>query len=294
LHDLNDAPINYPRGIMSIIHDMPAEQYHATDAVSNGMLTAMAESPYHCWAKFHNPNRPQSGPTPAMKAGTLLHTALLEPWNMGGYVVRPDDVDPRTKAGKEWAAMHAGLGIITAEQHDTVKQQIKAIHAVPTLHELLCTAGAVAESSVFWVDAATGLNCRARPDLMVTNGRRVTVLDVKSTADASPDGFGKSTAKFGYHRQAAHYTNGIEAQGLTVDAFVFATVTSSYPFIAVAYVLDAEAAAQGFEEAAELLDLYGTCKAANNWPAYGQGLQPLSLPKWAQRSNEIEVTYAPL
>jgi exodeoxyribonuclease VIII len=280
---------------MSIIYDMPAEQYHANDAVSNGMLTAMAESPFHCWAKFHNPDRPNSGPTPAMKAGTLLHTALLEPWNMGGYVVRPDDVDPRTKAGKEWAATHEGREIISAEQHDTVRQQITAIHAVPELHMLLTSGVTVAESSVFWKDAATGLQCRARPDLMTDPTRKhVTVLDVKSTADASPDGFGKSTAKFGYHRQAAHYTNGIEAQGLTVDAFVFATVTSSYPFIAVAYVLDAEAAAQGFEEVAELLDLYGTCKAANNWPAYGQGLQPLSLPKWAQRSNEIEVTYAPL
>jgi len=277
---------------MSIIHDMPAEQYHATDAVSNGMLTAMAESPFHCWSKFHNPNRPKSGPTPAMKAGTLLHTALLEPHMMGAYVVRPDDVDMRTKACKEWAATHEGREIISAEQHDTVRQQIKAIHAVPDLHMLLTSRFTVAESSVFWQDAATGLQCRARPDLMTDpTCKHVTVLDVKSTADASPDGFGKSAAKFGYHRQAAHYTNGIEAQGLTVDAFVFATVTSSYPFIAVAYVLDAEAAAQGFEEVAELLDLYGTCKAANNWPAYGSGLQPLSLPKWAQRSNEIEVSY---
>lgn len=280
---------------MSIIYDMPAEQYHATDAVSNGMLTAMAESPFHCWSKFHNPDRPQFGPTAAMKAGTLLHTALLEPWNMGGYVVRPDDVDARTKAGKEWLASHAGREIITAEQHETVKQQIKAIHAEPTLHMLLTSGFTVAESSVFWQDAATGLQCRARPDLMTDPTRKhVTVLDVKSTADASPDGFGKSAAKFGYHRQAAHYTNGIEAQGLTVDAFVFATVTSSYPFIAVAYILDAEAAAQGFEEVAELLDLYGTCKATGNWPAYGSGLQPLSLPKWAQRSNELEIGYAPL
>jgi exodeoxyribonuclease VIII len=280
---------------MSIINDMPAAQYHGSDAVSNSMLTAMAESPYHCWASFISPERPQRAATDAMKAGTLLHTALLEPHLMGAYAVRPDDIDARTKAGKEWAASHNGREIITQEQHDTVRQQIKALRSVQVIDDLLKSRHQAAETSVFWVDKETGLQCRARPDFMAYNGLHcVTVLDVKSTKDASPDGFGKSAAKFGYHRQAAHYTNGIEAQGLTVDAFVFATVTSSYPFIAVSYVLDAEAAAQGFQEVAELLDLYATCKATNNWPAYGQGLQPLSLPKWAQRSNEIEVSYAPI
>lgn len=277
---------------MTIIYDMPADEYHRSSAVSNSMLSAMHESPYHCWAKYINPNRPSAESTPAMKAGTLLHTALLEPWNMGGYVVKPDDIDMRTKAGKEWGATYAGLTIITQDQHETTSSQIKAIHAVPLLHDLLCRQGNAAEASVFWDDAATGMPCRARPDLMTDpTKKRVTVLDVKTTRDASPDGFGRAVAEYGYHRQAAHYTNGLEANGFEVEAFVFAVVTNSYPFVAVAYILDQASAAQGFEEVAELLDLYRNCERAGTWPAFGDGLQPLSLPKWAQRSNEIEVSY---
>ena len=73
--------------------------------------------------------------------------------------------------------------------------------------------------------------------------------------------------------------------------FVFAVVSTAYPFLATAYVLDDETEAQGHDEVAELLELYEQCQRTNYWPGFGPGYQVVSLPKWARREIETEVSY---
>jgi exodeoxyribonuclease VIII len=151
-----------------------------------------------------------------------------------------------------------------------------------------------AEASVFWRDESSGVECRARPDWLhrpTGKGRDIICLDLKTTVDAAPDAFSRSINTYGYHRQAAHYTAGLEAEGFRVVSFVFAVVTSSAPFVSVAYVLDDATISQAEQERAELLDTYARCNSANEWPAYGAGLQLIGLPAWARRAEEIEVGY---
>ena len=205
------------------------------------------------------------------------------------YVQIPDGIDFRTKDGKAWRDAHADLTLISADQMALALAQRDALLAHPVIRDLL--EGSVSEATVTWVDQATGLKCRARPDAMKREGKRASVLDLKTATDASPDGFSRSIASFGYHRQRAHYTSGIEANRLHVESFVFAVVSSTWPICAMAYVLDDEAEAQGADEVAELLDLFKNCQASGHWPTYGEGLQLIGLPKWAKRSNEIEVSY---
>jgi hypothetical protein len=275
---------------MPIKYDMTAADYHAAPGVSNSMLNDLHKSPFHCWAMHINPRRPVREQTAPMMLGTLAHTAILEPGAMDDrYVVRPDDIDARTKAGKEWIAAQ-DRSIITLDQEGAAQKQRAAVLAVPELAEILKRGRA--ESSVFWNDATTGLDCRCRPDwLTKASSGKAIVLDLKTTADASADAFGRSIWTYGYHRQAAHYTAGIEAQGIEVEAFVFAVVTNSYPFVAAAYVLDEDSLAQGQEEISELLDLYANCQRSGSWP-FATGYQIASLPKWARRNLEIEVSYA--
>lgn len=257
--------------------------------VSNSLLSDLAKSPFHCWALNFAPNRPERTETASMKAGTLAHCLILEPDTVTErYVVQPLDLDPRTKAGKEWTAAQSRV-IVTGEQMKTAEEQRAAVMAVPELASILTMPG-VAESSVFWTDQETGLSCMCRPDWLV-DGPEVICLDLKTSADAMPDGFGKSCASFGYHRQAAHYSNGLRANGLEVDLFVFAVVSSAYPFIAAPYVLDADSYAQGEEEIAELMTLFKQCKDTEKWPAFGDGYQVASLPRWARREIGSEIAY---
>jgi len=150
----------------------------------------------------------------------------------------------------------------------------------------------VSEASIFWTDSDTGLVCRARPDwLQRSTPKTATVLDIKTIADLSPESVAKSIANYGYHRQQAHYSNGVESLGIKVDAFVFGFVSGSYPYLAAAYVLDEETAAQGQDEVAGLLMHYAECQRTGKWPAFGDTYNLIGLPAWARQSNEIEVSY---
>jgi len=273
---------------IGIHHGVPADEYHADDSVSNTMLSAMDKSPAHCFALHLDPQRPEREQTPAMFVGTLTHTAILEPAALGErYVVKPDEVDYRTSAGKAWRDSQTAA-IVSADLLNQAEQMRKAFMNVKALSNLMQSGQA--EASLFWKDAGTGLRCRARPDwLHWTGPKRATVLDVKTIKDLTPEAVQRAISTFGYHRQAAHYTAGLKHLGIEVDEFVFGFVSNSYPYLAAAYVLDDESAAQGREEIGELLARFADCKARNTWPAFGDGYQLTSLPAWAKRTSEIEI-----
>lgn len=267
---------------MTVVYDMPAEQYHASPGVSNTMLSELRRSPRHCWARFLDPDRPPPAePTAAQRAGTLAHTMILEPSKLVRYTVKPEGHDGRTKEGKAWLAANAGRECVSADEWHGAVAQEAAVLAVPELAHALRSGSP--EVSITWTDERTGLPCRARIDWLhkLPDGR-VIVLDLKTCADASPAEFGRSVWAFGYHRQAAHYSAGLHANGLEVAAFLFAAVSNARPFIAVPYLLDDDATRRGADEVRELLDLYAHCSRANDWPAYGDGVQVLSLPAWAK------------
>jgi len=292
--------VNARTDLLGLFPGLPAETYHRSPGVSNSMLSALKRSPMHCWALHLNPDRPEREETASMFTGTLAHCSVLEADAMAArYVVVPDDA-PRRPTAAQWKAKSpsieskaamawwshfnehtTGRLIVTAEQYDTTRRQLAAVLAVPELANAL--ASGMAEASLFWVDERTGLQCRCRPDWIhrLPDGR-VIVVDLKTTADADPQAFGKSVWNYGYHRQAAYYTAGLQACGIEVAAFIFAAVTSAYPFIAVPYLLDDEATRRGADEVRDLLDLYQQCSATNTWPAYGSGVQVLSLPAWAK------------
>lgn len=274
-----------------IIRNLPAHEYHASPGVSNSMLSDFARSPYHCWALHHNPGRPQRQATASMAAGTLLHTLVLEPAEVPRrYIVRPEGLDMRTRAGKEWTAQAIGLEIITADQYTTAEAQRDAIMAVPELAALLSQGES--EVSAFWRDEATGMQCRMRADHVhpLPDGR-VMLLDLKTARDSDPSEFGRTVARFGYHRQAAWYSTGYSrAAAVEVCDFVFGVVSNEYPFVAAAVLLDAESIQQGRDECAEMLERYAECQRTGYWPAF-VGYQSVSLPAWAKRSEEIEVAY---
>ena len=271
---------DFPLGVH---YGMPADEYHAAPGVSNSMLSDLASSPAHCWALHHAPSRPPRKATPSMQAGTLAHALMLEPAEVPRrYIVRPDDLDGRTKAGKEWLAQAGDLVVLTPEQYATAEAQRDAVLAVPELAALLATGHA--EVACFWIDPATGLQCRMRADFVhpLPDGR-VILLDLKTTKDASPDDFGRSVWRYGYHRQAAHYSAGYAAaSGADVAAFVFGAVTADYPHLAVPYMLADEDMAAGESSRRTLLEQYAQCQRTNTWPAYGSGVLTINRPAWAK------------
>lgn len=273
---------------LGLVRGMPAAQYHADPGVSNGMLKSLADSPAHCYLRHLAPNRPPNEPTDAMSLGTLAHAFVLEPDAVGTrYAVKPRGMNFATKEGKAWRDAQT-LEIVSQDNVDAAGAMVAAIKRVKVLADLL--AKGEAETSVFANCKATGLRRRARTDwLHWTGPKRCYALDIKTINELTPDTVQRAIATYGYHRQAAHYTATLEAAGVEVDEFVFGFVSSTYPYIAVAYVLDDETAEQGRDEVAELMEKFANCQRMGEWPAFGDGYQLTGLPTWAKRSAEIEL-----
>jgi hypothetical protein len=290
---------------MGLVRDMPFEQYLAVDAFSNSDMKLLARSAWH-WK-----NRVPVKQTRPMLRGSLAHCAQLEPHALEQRYVfvpgeaprRPTEAQWNAKKSNEdsmaakawWSEFLNSVGdreIVTADEFAVTQMQLAALAAEPRLRELLATG--YSECSVFWIDKETGVYCKARPDhVHPIDARTVTLLDLKSTADESPQGFGRAAARLGYERQAAHYTAGFEAAtGLKVREFVFGAVTSAPPVLAVPYVMPDDLAEQARDQRRELLELYARCHKEGHWPAYGSGYQLLQYPAYALRSTEVEVSYA--
>lgn len=249
--------------------------YHAHAAVSASHLHAVRQSPYAYWRKYVDPNRPPQTPTKAMELGTLVHCAILEPDDLRKrFAICP----PRnTKAGKERAEVMAAEGITAVSSVDwTLALALRdSVHAHPVASRLLKSGAA--EQSYFWEDLATGLECKCRPDWMDGS----TIIDVKTTQDASPAAFAKSVATFRYHVQQAHYLNGTGA-----ERFLFLVVEKQYPHETAVYELDLDASAIGQELAAVDLQRIEECRSLNQWPGIAPEITTLSLPAWAISSND--------
>lgn len=273
-------------------HGVPFADYLADPGVNNGALSDMDRSPAHCFALHLDPDRPpQDEPTPAMRAGTLLHCLVLEPEEFGKrYVVKPEEIDYRTKDGRAWRDEQNAM-IITQDDMARAHAQRDAILRNDYMADIL--EGADTEVSVIWNETATGseLRCKARPDAMKKADGRMLVADLKTTADITPRSIQRTIATFGYHRQQAHYCAGLEACCVAGVEFVFFFVSSTYPYLAVPYVLDDETAQQGRDEVAELLTYYAECKHLGRWPVCGAGPQLIGLPGYAKRSSEVEISY---
>lgn len=275
------AVLKQPEPLQGFVHGMPNDAYHAHPAIGSTGLKTLARSPAHFYGQHIDPKRPKREATPAMKAGTLLHCVLLEPSEVDArYVVRPDGLDARTKAGKEWMESASGREIVTSEALALAKLQAASLRAFPDVGALL--SDGEAEVSVFWIDPETGAHCKCRPDFVAQAGRGVILVDAKTTQDASPQNFPRSVWNFGYHLQAAHYSEGYErATGVPVLGMVFAAVEADYPHAAAAYMLSDEAFERGRIERRRLLSLYADCLARDQWPAYSSAIEPINLPAWA-------------
>ena len=252
---------------------MPAAQYHATDAVSASLLKQIAKSPAHAKAYLQQ----QQEPTAAMLFGTAFHTCVLESERFDNeYAVF--EGDKRTKEGKVnyERLVTEGKTIITAVDYNAITAMAEAIGEHPAAGALVRGEGQT-EVSMFWDDDETGLACKCRPDIWM--GR--VIVDLKTTEDASPEGFARSIQNYGYGIQAAHYLAGSGA-----DTFLFVAVEKKAPYAVAVYQLDVMSLEICELKRRDMLQLWASCRESDAFPAYSDECQLISLPGWVTADYE--------
>lgn len=255
----------------AILDNLPNAAYHERSEISaTALKTIDAATPAHLVGEIRKE-------TPAMRFGTLVHTAVLEPEDLD-LTYAAFEGDRRTKAVKEQIAeaQDAGLEIISVEDRDRALRISEAVHALPDSRALLEDPDRMVEASVLWRHKGDGIACRARPDL-VSQG---LCVDLKTARDASPRGFADAAARLRYPIQAAHYMAGLEAAFAPCDGFAFIAVETEAPFCAAIYDLPKQALAEGRARRDRALDLLTRCRAKGHFPGY-PARSSLDLPVWA-------------
>lgn len=262
---------------------VPAYEYHEKKlgVVSKSALDEIARSPMHYRAWVDGVEKE---PTPALVFGQAFHCALLEPAVFSAtYAIEPDFGDCRFKAAKtardEWRESHQTHVRLNEEDGARIKGMIASINAHPAASRLL--AEGESEVTLRWTDEQTGLACKARADYWVKSKRMV--VDAKSTGDASPDGFVRSAASFGYHRQSAFYAEAFAACEHPIQHFALLAVEKEAPHACAVYVFDGGAVAVGHASIRSDIHTLQSCLESGVWPGYSSGVETLSLPPWVTR-----------
>lgn len=266
-----------------MLFGLPAAEYHRRELgiASNSVLRMLLENTpahYRHWVDSHD-----SPDTPALAFGRAYHCRVLEPDVFAStYAVPPDFGDMRSSTNRakrdEWRAENPGVTMLSEQDMQTINAMYDALMS----HRL--AAGMMksgrSEVTMRWVDEETGVRCKARTD-WIDPGR--FTMDLKTTDDASPAGFARSIAKYGYHIQGAHYRDGTVQCGEPTPAFLILAQEKSAPYLPAVYCVTADAEVSGFEKRNKGLRIMRDCLASNEWPGYAGGINEIALPSWAMK-----------
>jgi len=266
--------ITAPAGI---IDGLPEDDYHASPDANYSRLKN-----WQCPKKMLDR---ADDSTAAKSLGRATHCAVLEPERFEhAYAVYGGIHNATHGAYKEALAKAGGRILLKPDAYDEALWIRDAVHADPESRALL--EGARRELSIFWTDEETGIECRARLDVLGAGP-----ADLKRAANGSPHGFRMAAAKYGYAIQAAHYLMGCHAVGLPTDGFRFPFVAiepnGRHPIVSV-YDLDDDSLQRGMTDRANALRTLAECRQTNVWPGYVRKRTTIRLPYYALVDNEEE------
>ena len=263
--------------------NMEASKYHAPERLGHSDLLKLHKSPL---TYLHSKENPLDSELKPLVIGSAVHAAALEPDKFDrDFDVMPPAIDgkgPRTAHYKEQMeeekAKRPHLRWLSLSDYELVMRLAESALSHPVLRNFLAKPHQVEGTAFF---TTWNVKCKCRPDLVTfLGGRNVDVLDLKTCKDASPEGFGKAAAQWGYDVQEVFYRKGLEANDLKVRKFVFLAVEKTEPFSSGCYELHADDLGTARSIVRESCGIWRDCHDRDYWPGYGEKINVLRLPNW--------------
>jgi hypothetical protein len=267
-----------------MLRDMSNEEYHSHSAISRSVLWTFRDLPQKYWYQYLSGEYVRPKESEDFAIGNAVHTMILEPELFDEQFFVTAKVNRATKVGKEaWsqALVNAGTRtILNTEQYAKINAMYNAVMGHDRAKQLF--TGGVAEKSIFWTHEPTGIEVKARPDYL--NQSKGLVVDLKTTASASPRDFQLSAFKYGYGMQSAMLFKALEAIGEPMQKMVFVCVEKTAPYCVGVYVLSDEFLEHSINQFEHLMIQFKECLDNDEWPGYP--VQVLELPRYAKMELE--------
>jgi exodeoxyribonuclease VIII len=257
---------------------MAAERYFAAAGVSKSMLDILAYgTPAHL--KAYLESEAEKEETPAMRFGSIVHRALLEPETFAdSFYVKPEELKYSTKDGKLWKEEHGDRPVLDSTDYADLCGMLESVKSHPFAKRLIF--GGVGEQAIFVVDS-TGTLRKSRLDL-VTKGN--VLPDVKiCDAIVTVEEFERRIHRYRYHVQAAYYLDNCRLLGLDKQTFMFLILERRPPYLVRCLQLMPEVIEYGRKLYQRDLQLYRNCIESNEWPGWGDAYEDVGLPSWEMK-----------
>ena len=253
-----------------ILH-MTNEAYHAHPSISSSDVKAVATRSLAHW-KYKTYKA-----SPAFALGSAVHALVLEPHK--NLVVR----GPADRRGAKWkgdslAADLDGKILLTEGDYDLAAKIANAVRAHPAVGSFLADSEFVAEASFFAPDAETGAHIKCRPDGYIPHAG--VVFDIKTTRDASPDGFPKELRNYGYDLQAAFYLRTLREAGFNAKKFIFVAVEKEPPYAVGLHVMTDRYLDHANERVTRTLEKINAAVTAGDYTTGWPMINDIDLPRW--------------
>lgn len=253
--------------------------YFEAPGVNWSSLKHMRDSPMAYRYNIENPPADKE----VLAIGRAIHCAVFEP---DQYGARFSVFYGAKRAGSEWnefVVEHEGTTILRAVDNQMVQNVANAVLSHPLAAQYI--SGGTVEQPIFWTDPATGLRCKAKPDLIHSSTR--ILLDLKSCRSADGRRFGAESARFAYPQQLAHYRAGCEhGLGWRPEKVLIVAVEKTAPHDVGVFEVDPVALDIAAQEVESLLQRLKECRATEQWPGRYTELQALQLPAWVYEDED--------
>ena len=260
--------------------DLTNSDYHARPEISSSDVKAVALK-----SLLHWKNRTFKSST-AFDLGTAVHAMLLEPEK--DLVMR----GPEDRRGNRWKEMKLaadidGKTLLTESDFDLAQAMATAVFEHQAASAFFKYGDMVAEGSFFADDPHTGVKLKCRPDGYLPEVG--IMFDIKTTQDASPNGFPRDVRKFGYDLQAQFYRKVMKLHGAGDLAFYFVCVEKDAPHAVCVHALTDEYLAAADLKVTDTLHKIANAEAANDYPTGWPLCNVIDLPRWQTAQPEEDV-----
>ena len=263
-----------------MIRDMPNGEYHSHPNISSSDVKLVAAKSLAHWkGKVWKDSS-------TFALGSAVHALVLEPEK--NLVLR----GPEDRRGNKWkeaqlAADLDGQILLTEGDYDLAEKIAAPIISHEVVKGWIADPSFVAEASFFATDPQTGVKIKCRPDgYLPSDG---IVFDIKTTRDASPEGFPREIRNYGYDLQAAFYLRCLRAAGYKADAFIFVCVEKEAPYAVGLHALTDRYLGAADLRVTETLEKISRAEATSTFTTGWPLINHVDLPRWQTIEPEDDV-----
>jgi len=266
----------------TIDYEMPDYEYHNKELhphiSSSDVKTVYGKSLLH-WAGQEYKE------SPVFDMGKAVHSLILE------YEKKAVVRGPADRRGNKWKeakqqAEQQGKIILTERDYDSALEIAEsALLNSEFLRDIISKKNFISEASIFTTCKKTGMLIKCRPDGLLVPLKEKTkgvMIDIKTTQDASPEGFQRELKRYNYDLQIAFYLWCMKCASLPCSEMYLIAIEKTPPYAVGVHVLSEiyikHAEKRMFQTLEKMKNAETSQDFSTGWPEINQ----VHLPAWME------------